>query len=388
MRSADGPTGPRVAVDARSLEASGIGRYLRQVLEALFNDPHFGTVHLLGNPGALTDFCAGRVDPARVRVHSYPYGFYSSRAQLAWFQLRARGIVDADVHFFPHYDAPLAGLPRASVVTVQDLIHFRVPEAFPASKRAAASLLLRRVVSRAGVVLVTSEATRRDLLERVPSCAPRVERIPLGVDSAYWQAAPTQPARAIPGPFLLCVGNRKPHKNLVAAVEVLARLRVERPELRLVVVGRVYPGSEAVRARAAELGVAEAVVERSSADDAELRGLYRSCDALLFPSLYEGFGLPVLEAMAAGAPVVASDRASVPEVVGDAGLVVDPEDHDALAHAVRRLWQEPRLREELIRRGRRRAGELRWEETTRRTLAVLDRVATGADARALQLGLS
>jgi glycosyltransferase involved in cell wall biosynthesis len=117
------------------------------------------------------------------------------------------------------------------------------------------------------------------------------------------------------------------------------------------------------------------VEERSGVDDEELRKLYRESEALVFPSLYEGYGLPVLEAMASGVPVVASNRASLPEVVGDAGLVVDPTDYDALAAAVSRLRAEPRLREALIARGRERARELSWRATGERTVEVLSCVA-------------
>lgn len=367
-------------MDARGLLSSGIGRYLREVLTVLFRDERFGRIELLGEPEAVRDFCAGMPHAERARVRSYPYGFYSPGAQAEWLRLRATGALDADVAFFPHYDVPLLALHSRSVVTVQDLIHFKVPSAFPRWRRVAAGVLLHRAVQGAGRVLVSSECTLRDLEERFPGCGFKVGVVPLGVSPFF--AAPGAgeedrvPGR-IGGTYLLCVGNRKPHKNLTVAVEALALLRNEAPDLRLVIVGDVFQGWESVLDRAVELGVRERLVEVSGASDADLRALYAGCEALLFPSLYEGFGLPVLEAMASGAPVVASNRSSVPEVVGDAGLLVDPEDPRGFAEAVLRLRRTPALREELVRRGRERAANFTWERAATATADVLFAVAGG-----------
>lgn len=373
--------GASVLVDARFIYTSGIGRYLREVLQVVFADPRFGRIRLLGDPDALGEFCGAVAEPGRTEVHAYPTGFYSPRAQAAWLRLRATGRCDSDVAFFPHYDTPLLALPRRSVVTVQDLIHFKVPSAFPLWRRLAAGVLLRRAVEGAGQVLVTSESTRRDLVERFPGCGAKVGVVPLGV-SPFFAAPADAPGGAewIGGPYLLCVGNRKPHKNLAAAVETLALLRDEAPELRLAIVGEVYRGWDEVLRRAGELGVRDRVVEVEGASDAELRSLYAGCEALLFPSLYEGFGLPALEAMAAGAPVVASDRSSLPEVVGDAGLLASPEDPAAMADAVRRIRRDPGLRARLVKRGRERAAAYTWERSARAVADVLLRVAGGAVA--------
>ena len=343
----------------------------------LLHDPRFTGVRLLGQPGPLREFVRDVGSSGVVEVVDYPGGFYSPRTQLAWVLNSAtRSISAPGVAFFPHYDAPLAAVPCGSVVTVHDLTHFRVPELFASWRRAAASVLLRRAVGQATRVLTGSEATRRDLVERIPACEGKVRVVPYGV-SSFWHAAPGVGARSagVDVPFLLCVGNRKPHKNLVTAVEVLARVRREHPDMRLVIVGAVYHGWEAVLHRARALGVASAIVDLGSVDDAELRTLYARCEALLFPSLYEGFGLPVLEAMACGAPVVSSNRASLPEVIGDAGVLIDPLDATTMADAVLRLRRDRSLRESLIVRGRERASNFTWSDTGRRTVDTLWEVA-------------
>ena len=365
-------------VDARALHVSGLGRYLREILAALFADSRFGRITLLGRPRELRDHCDSAMDSGRVRIYPYAHPFYSPRAQIAWLALASRGRVAADVAFFPHYDAPLVGMPRRSVVTVHDLIHLKVAEAYPATKRFMAAAMIDRVVSRAGRVVTISEATKLDVLARVPGAAAKLRVIPQGVDSAHWSTggeSGVDRGASAAAPYLLCVGNRKRHKNLVAAVETLARLRPSSPDLRLVIVGKSFPDSDGVRERALQLGVGEAVEERAEVGDGELRRLYQECEVLLFPSLYEGFGLPVLEAMASGAPVVASNRASIPEIVADAGLLADPDDHEALALAVRRIREEPGLRSALVARGRERARQFEWRMTRQSTVDLLAEVA-------------
>lgn len=375
-------SGLTLVVDARGLHASGIGRYLREVLLRVFDDPRFARVTLVGRLAELDAFVRARRVRAATRLVKLEHGFYSPGVQLRWLALRARGELRGDVAFFPHYDVPLTHGSMRTVVTVQDLSHFRLPELFPAWKRALARPVLERAVRRATRVLVTSAATARDLVQAHPGAEPRMQVIPLGVDARFTTSVEPQElavAQAL-RPYLLCVGNRKPHKNLGVAVEVLAKVRERHPGVRLVLVGKHFTEGDAVAERSAALGVGDAVVELGAVDDARLRAVYSQAACLLFPSLYEGFGLPVLEAMAAGVPVVASDRASIPEVLGDAGFLADPHDAGAMAHAAERLLCEPGLRDEMVRRGRARAARFSWHETAARTADVL--AEAGADARA------
>lgn len=374
--------GCSLLVDARGLFASGIGRYLREILAVVFQDRRFTDVTLLGEPHALGKFASESEahDAVRIRVREYPPGFYTLSSQVAWIRMWSRGEANADVAFFPHYDAPCFGLPSRSVVTVHDLTHFRLPEEFPLRLRAAAAILLRRGAGRASRVIVVSESSRRDLVTRLPRAAERAEVISNGV-SAFFSVAPGENTvvelpPSVQRPYLLCVGNRKPHKNLAAAVETLARLAPQDPELRLVVAGSVFPGWDDVSKLAERRSVADRIVSVPEPSDRELRALYANAELLLFPSRYEGFGLPVLEAMAAGCPVVASNRASIPGVAAGAAMLVDPDDYEVMAAATRRIRGEPQTRRELVRRGRCRAAELTWSSTGRRTADLLYEVAS------------
>lgn len=372
--------GRSIVVDARGLTQSGIGRYLREVLRGIVADPRFTQLTLLGHVSEIRSFLGGSVS-GRVRIISFPYGFYSAVAQVRWALLSTRGLLRGDVAFFPHYDVPLPPARTKSVVTVQDLAHFELPELFAGWKRRFAAPLLRNAVSRADRVLVTSRHTEAALLARFPWVRGKLVRIPLGVAEDFGRRPASPSVGDVPvaalGTFLLCVGNRKPHKNVIAAVEVLSRLRAELPNLRLVIAGRRFKEDDGVGARAEALGVSDAVLDVGVVRDDELRALYRSAAVFLFPSLYEGFGLPILEAMACGAPVVAASRASIPEVVGDAGTLAGPMDYDAMAAAVRHLLSDERYRAELVERGVARAGELSWVRTARATADVLWEVASG-----------
>jgi glycosyltransferase involved in cell wall biosynthesis len=387
----DGPDGDAgrgagtLLVDARALHASGIGRYRRELLARWLRDPPFDRIALLGDPSALGQLVgaasASGAAGGDVRVIRHVGGFYSPAAQRSWLGLRRTGAHRCAAAFFPHWDAPLVGMPAASVVTVHDLIHFKVPDAFPPARRWVAARTLARVVARAAGVVTVSHATTRDLVERFPRAAGKVRTVANGVGAEFGrEPRPDDAAVGAGEPYVLCVGNQKPHKNLEAAVEVLARVRKTYPSLRLVIAGERFPGAGRTLARAAELDVCHAVRDLGPVDDATLRGLYRGASVFLFPSRYEGFGIPVLEAMLAGAPVVASDTPAVAEVAGDAALLRAPDDHEGMAEAVAALLSRADVRTELVRRGRDRAARFSWDASARQTAAVLRAVASARAA--------
>jgi glycosyltransferase involved in cell wall biosynthesis len=366
-----------VVVDARALGCSGIGRYLEELLLQWLAEPPFAALTLLGDPDRLHALVAASAGALPVTVLAHDGAFYTARAQRSWLRVRRRALAGAAAAFFPHWDAPLVGLPAASVVTVHDLIHFRVAEAASPLRRAVAGPVLRRVVTGAGRVVCGSEASRGDLVAMLPDARDRVRVIPYGVSDRF-RGAPPAGAGPVEGPYLLCVGNQKPHKNLAAAVDVLARLRgdEEHAALRLVVVGRRFPGG-GVAERARARGVEDAVVELGEVDDATLHRLYAGCTALLFPSRYEGFGLPVVEAMAAGAPVIASSTAAVAEAVDGVWSVYAPDDVAGMTAQAEALLAGRADRERAQARGRARAAALSWATAARETARVLGEVADG-----------
>jgi alpha-1,3-rhamnosyl/mannosyltransferase len=252
------------------------------------------------------------------------------------------------------------------------------PQLFPPVIRAHFALTVRPRARRAARVLTDTEHGRAQLVEVLGLAPERVAAIPLGVDERFARG-PADPERlrerfGIDRPYVLCVGTLEPRKNLLAALQAVERAGVA-PDVALVVAGGQGWRNEAFE-RAREQTAVEVVMTGRVSDD-ELVALYRGALCLLFPSLWEGYGLPPVEAMACGCPVIATDRPTVPEVVGDAGVLVDPLDVAAIAAAVASVVGDAHRREQLRARGLERAAGLTWQRTAAATAGLYRAVAEG-----------
>jgi glycosyltransferase involved in cell wall biosynthesis len=267
--------------------------------------------------------------------------------------------------------APAWGAFR-SVVTVHDLIYARFPEAHAGLRGRGMRVLVPLGVRHARRVIADSQSTREDLIELLGIQAQRIDVAPLGLgavrraealDEAHIRARLRLGERRV----ALSLSAKRPHKNLLALIGALARIPAERRPVL------VLPGYETwheaeLRERASDLGVAEDVRFEGWLDARELEGLWGIADAFVFPSLYEGFGLPVLEAMARGVPVACANASSLPEVAGDAALLFDPRSEQEIAAAVERLLGDRALAEQLRAKGLERSRRFTWERTARLTL--------------------
>jgi glycosyltransferase involved in cell wall biosynthesis len=299
--------------------------------------------------------------------------------------------------------APAYGRFRR-VLTVHDLIYARFPDAHPGLRDRGMRVLVPLAARRSTRVIAISESTRRDLVELLRLPGERIDVVPQGLGAvrrlpeAQKESGGKQPgiedagvegldierpgvgtptalsaeetrARFALGErrVLLTLSAKRPHKNLLALVGAFARIPAER---RPVLVLPGYPTwhEAELRARAAELGVLADVRLEGWLGEEEVEGLWGLADAFVYPSLYEGFGLPVLEAMARGVPVACSDTSSLPEVAGDAALLFDPRSEPAIAQAIERLLGDFSLARDLRERGLARAREFSWERTARLTL--------------------
>jgi glycosyltransferase involved in cell wall biosynthesis len=284
-------------------------------------------------------------------------------------RLAARAGVDL-VHSLAS-TAPLWGRFRR-VVTVHDLIYARFPEAHSGIRDKGMKVLVPAAIRRSDRVIVDSQSTRGDLIALLGVPDGRIDVVPLGLGAVRRAAALSEPetrARFELGerPVVLSLSAKRPHKNLLSLLGALARLP---PESRPVAVLPGYPTAHEaeLRERARALELAGDVRFPAWVSAAELEGLWALTRAFVYPSLYEGFGLPVLEAMARGVPVACSDASSLPEVAGDAALLFDPHDEPAIAVALSRLLDDRSLREQLRTRGLARAAQFTWERTARGTL--------------------
>jgi glycosyltransferase involved in cell wall biosynthesis len=265
--------------------------------------------------------------------------------------------------------APLA-VPARSVVTVHDVIYAKFPESTTNLLIRGIQALQPAVCRRADRLVVPSQATAGDLTELLGVDAAKIDVVQEGAglgDGAAPTPEPELRARLGLGsdPLVLSVSARRGHKNLDRLIAAMARV----PSATLVLPGYPTPFDERLRAAAAEAGVADRVAFCGWVSDADLEGLYAAATCLVFPSLAEGFGLPILEAMARGVPVACSGVSALPEVAGDAALLFDPTSTEAIAGAINALLADPALRSRLVARGHERAKQFSWDRAAEGTLA-------------------
>lgn len=323
----------RVVADTRWIGPHGIGRFAREVISRL--------------PGATT--ISG----------SLPLLHPLEPIWLSWVLARLR----PRAYFSPGFNPPLRS-PVPLVFTIHDLIHLRFPEETSVNKRVYYSLVVRPAAGRAYRVLTVSEFSKQEILEWAGLPEEKVLVVGNGVGSEF----SPEGKRHVPGyPYLFYVGNLKPHKNLQRLLEAFARSGLS-GEVRLLCTGNLDESSlRLIR----DKGLDNCVIFKGIIPDEELPAYYRGALALVFPSLYEGFGLPALEAMACGTPVVTSGITALPEVVGDAAVVVDPYDVESIVWGIRRVVEDSTLREELRRKGLERAKQFSWDRTAELIWKVL-----------------
>ncbi len=276
------------------------------------------------------------------------------------------------------------------VVTVHDIVPYltrrqRGMQAYGSIWERWLDILATRALARADILIADSAYTRETVVQALGYPAECIRVVPLGVDHTLFRPRPVPPdfdARYGLDPrgrYMLYVGSENPRKNLPFLLRAFARLRQALTDVRLIRVGAVQylPQARILQEQMERLGLPDAVIHYPSVPDEDLALFYNRADLFVFPSLYEGFGLPALEAMACGTPVVCSDAASLPEVVGDAALRVSPSDEEGWAEAMRRALTDVSLREELRVRGLERARAFTWEQTAQETVRVYTELAAG-----------
>jgi glycosyltransferase involved in cell wall biosynthesis len=278
-----------------------------------------------------------------------------------------RMAADADLIHSLGSTAPLRGRPRR-ITTIHDLNYKLVPEAHFGLRGLGMRVLVPAAARRSHRIVVDAESTRRDLVEHLGTPAEKIDVVPLGVTPAP-RVTPASGLRERFGigerPVVLSVSAKRPHKNLARLLRAVAAVE---PRPMTVIPGYPTEHERELRALAAELRIERDVAFPAWVSPEELEGLYALATCVVFPSLYEGFGLPVLEAMARGVPVATSNRSSLPEVAGDAALLFDPTDAGAIRAAIERLLSDETERRRLAEAGRARAATFTWEATAGGTL--------------------
>jgi glycosyltransferase involved in cell wall biosynthesis len=366
----------RIAIDARKLRDYGIGTYIRNLVRNLARIDRTTDYVLIVQP-ADVEIASELGDNFRT-VPDWS-GNYSVREQLSIpLDLRREKV---DLFHAPHYVLPPL-TPCKAVVTIHDCIHLRFPQYLPhrlAYVYARSSLWV--ATHRASRVLTVSETSKRDILRyfRIPES--RIDVIYNAIDERLGEA-PTDTELAevreryqLNDPFVLYTGNIKPHKNLERLIEAFHTLRRGGLEqVKLLIIGDEISKYPALRRAVHRYKLHKHVRFFGFVPDTTLASLYRLASVFVFPSLYEGFGLPPLEAMAAGTPVITSNVSSLPEVVGDAAILIDPYEPDAIADAMRRVLTDAPLREDLRQKGLARVKEFSWERSVQRVRQIYSEV--------------
>jgi glycosyltransferase involved in cell wall biosynthesis len=370
----------RIAIDARKLHDFGIGTYVRNLVHELARQDHDDEYVLLCRK-ADVDFV--RALGSRFHPFVEQSGNYSVREQVSipMSLRRAR----PQLFHAPHYVvSPLTAVPY--VVTIHDCIHLRFPQYLP-NRRALlyARTMMNLSARRARRVLTVSQASKQDILQYLRIPAAKVEVVYNALDERL-ATPPTDADLArvrerylLTSPFILYTGNIKPHKNvdrLIEAYSILRRRGVE--DVKLLIIGEEISKYPNLRRLVHRHQLHPHVRFFGHVPDDTLAALYRLASVFVFPSLYEGFGLPPLEAMAAGAPVITSNISSLPEVVGDAALLIDPMDAAAIADAMARVLGDAALREQLICKGRERVKHFSWTRSVARTREIYAEVVAEA----------
>jgi glycosyltransferase involved in cell wall biosynthesis len=365
---------PRVGIDARKLKDYGIGSYIRNLLEAIARRPE----------AAAYRFRVYVRSEDRPAVPPLPDNFefveedsagysISELTRFSWRLLRDR----LDLFHATHYVIPPLARARA-VVTIHDIIHVLYPQFLP--NRAAllyARVMIRRALRRADRIITVSYNSKRDLVDYFGVAPARVDVVYNGVAGRYHAGIPREERDRVsakyglPRPYLLFLGGEKPHKNVRNVIRAFGEARRERAlPHALVLAGPMPKNRSRVEALIAAHDLESRVFRTGVVPEEDLPGLFAAADAFLYPTLYEGFGLPVVEAMACGVPVLTSSTSALQEIAGGYAYLVDPMDVDAIARGIVDLATDPRRRAEFADLGKRRARDFSWDKAAQQTLKV------------------
>ncbi len=371
-----------IGFDIRRTDSFGVGTYIKSLIRAFARRrPEHeyvlvgGRQHQEAFPGLPAHF--------RFATSEKSYGSFDNHLR---FQFLLRPL-NPDVFHIPHRAVPYF-MPCPYVTTVHDLDQILFREAFGSRYRAEVLFhVLRHGLRRSARIIAVSQATKRDLMNLLGIPEQRIEVVPNAIDEQFTKSDSEQDRLRtleryqVDYPFLLYVGTILPQKNLPRLVEAFAVLQAELEqharyrELRLIIIGDELGAHPDLRRSVIRSRVQQRVRFLGFVPIDTLRIFYSSAAAFVFPSLYEGFGLPPLEAMAQGTPVVTSNVSSLPEVVGDAAVLVNPENVFDIVRGIRQALLDEDLRRSLSRRGREQAGRFSWDRAAERVLEIYRRVA-------------
>jgi glycosyltransferase involved in cell wall biosynthesis len=382
----------KICIDARWIKEkiAGIGRYTVYLLKYLAELDRRNSYEVLFHRESIREKVWGELD---LDAHSnfasmlVPYDVFSMRGQLSLPHLLRRE--EIDLFHSTNFMAPLKGFGGKLLITIHDIIPLKFPEYAPRSKKTRLFLfyrgLMKWLVTIADGIIADSEHSRRDILEFFNISPRKVHTVYLGVDAKY-RPLPTDAKEEVrrslnvKDRLVLFAGRADPYKNLISLVKAVDALnRAGKVHCTIAVAGERDPRYREVERYIMAKRMQGEVLFPGSLDEDALIRLYNAADVLVLPSFYEGFGLPPLEAMACGTPVVCSRSSSLPEVVGNAALMTEPTNVKAIALAIERICTDDGLRNKLIGEGLKRAVLFPWRATAEKTLLLYQRMVKSVE---------
>lgn len=357
---------------------SGHWQYLRNTVRELQGLDRHNEYLLFVGKDYRDDF--GVLSPL-FRVLPVPFGPEQPLANIAWHALVLPRILlreGVDLLHLPWSTAPLPFPVVPTVFTIHDLIEFNLPGAYSASRMAYRRMTVPLSARKADHITTPSQSTKEDIIRLLGVQGGKITVIPNGVHPRFHPLDRDSCKRQVAQrlgliePFILYVGQiMHPHKNLVRLIQAFDRIKGEYSlPHRLLLAGKCHRSASPVLEAARQARHASHIIFTGYVADDDLALLYNAADLFVYPSLFEGFGIPLLEAMASGCPVVTSNRSSLSEVAGDSGFLINPEDEWSIMKGIAAVLKDESLRKELIRKGLTRALTFSWEDSTRRLLAV------------------
>jgi glycosyltransferase involved in cell wall biosynthesis len=371
----------RIGIDGKviSSRAGGIGTSAFNLVRSCLRmaAEHYPQMEFVVFTGPHT--CSEGIQGTNCTIDTRFQGIESSLLRLLFLIPRGLRAQRIDLfHGLDHIGVPLFAKVGRYVATIHDMIPLLWPQWVTRKHRLVVTAAYCRLRRQADMVIAPSEATKADIVRRLQINPQRIAVIPWGCDERFQPGgdpehlAAVQHRYRLPAQYLLFAGTLEPRKNLTTLLHAYAMLRAEGcgNDLKLVVAGRTGWLYADIFDTVKTLALDEEVIFTGFVDDKDLPDLYRGAQLFVYPSLYEGFGLPILEAMASGVPVITSDVASMPEVAGDAAILVDPHDPKAIAESIAQALAEDRQRQAMIQKGLARVERFTWDSVAQQTLAL------------------
>lgn len=359
----------RLHIDGRMLYSSGIGRCLREIIKEIIAVDKDLEIYLYGNYADykryLKEYSIDN-NTAIFRENSSPV--YSFKEQLigSWINLKDKS---SDIFYYPHYNLPFI-VHKNSVFTIHDFTQFKFPEYFGRSRVMVAKGVLNNAVRKAKKIIVVSKSTLNDFCWYFPEFKEKAEVIYNGVSKKFKILEDKEKKEFLIknklGRYILFIGNNKPHKNISGLINSFVEIKKEFKDFKLIIISKGF----SLKELSIDNKIKNDIIILDRVFDDELVYYYNCAYMFVLPSYYEGFGLPVIEAMACGCPVVSSNVSSLPEVGGDAVLFINPYNSSSITEGIRKIINDDNLRNQLIKKGIYRARLFSWENTARKYLKI------------------